>query len=77
MTQSLDPLPLGHEEWLNHTFEEKDGNVLHQYEVKDHGWFVELNTLEEYLAFDKEYVCDLHRWYEDTPYEIALIDVME
>ena len=72
--KTLNSLPDGHEEWLNHTFTEENGNIYHKYDLQQQGWFIELNTLEDFIKLDKEYVVSMHRWFEDTPYEINMID---
>lgn len=75
LSRKLVDLPSGSEKWINHTTTNVGEDISHEYQVEVYEWFVEINTLEEFLEFQKEYGSEIHRWFRDTPFEILVLNI--
>lgn len=71
----LDSLPSDHEKWLNHVTKNVGEDIHHEYQVEMYEWFVEINSLEDFLDFQKEYGSEIHRWFRESPLEILVLNI--
>lgn len=70
---ALNPLPESHKQWINPVSTVlDDGSVYHQFLFESEDWFMEINTIEEFIDLGG---AALNKSMEGTPYEINEIRI--